>query len=382
MPAAPRFRLPLALALGGLSLACGRFRDGPRTPEGPTSEMEANRYIRRAIRSSSEGWILLPSQRAERLYERPRLYEVAQGMRAPAARCFLARAILTMEVRTDDEAGYANVPEGQLKMRVRLSPSGEVLRAEVLETGFADDEMEPCIQQVVEEQVWPPNRSGNAHYIDAVYWVSLGMQGGLDPTVLRREQVAAGRRAKACLRGRVDAGRYEISGLNLVSREGATMANRVEAVALPDEIRACIATALRDIRLPRNPDAFVRPVSPMIAFNVGSDGVVRVDGERWLELVELEEKAQRAAERDALATGDQEVEDEFVDTLPPRRPQTATDSSAALPRAPLELAPTDAPPTDPGTTEPEPSPKTRPAGDPGKGGLQLDLGGRKRGDDA
>ena len=369
--------VPLVLALGVAVGGCGRSGKGPRTPDGATSQIEANSYIRRAIRSSSEGWILLPSQRAESLFERPRLYEIAQGMRPQAARCFLARAIETMEPQTDGERGYRDVPEGQLKVRVRLAPSGEVLRTEVLESGFKDAQMGPCLEKVLREQLWPPNRSGNAHYLDAVYWVSLGFQGGLPPDTLRREQISAGRRAKACLQGRVDSGRYEVAGLNLVSREGATMVNRVEAKTLPDEIRGCIATAMRDIRLPRDPDAFVRPVSPQVTFEVDRDGTITVDGERWLELVELEERAQRAAERAALAEGDEEVDDIYVDTMPPRRPDSEqAEDTAPTAEGPLELAPEPTP-------SPDASEPTAPAAqDPGKPGLQLDLGGRGRGDDA
>src|SRR5690606_9203940 len=84
----PGLGLAVALGLGGI--ACDRDR-ASRSPEGRVSDSDANRYIRRAIRSSSEGVILLPSQRAEQVYELPRLNEIAQGLRAPAARCFLMR---------------------------------------------------------------------------------------------------------------------------------------------------------------------------------------------------------------------------------------------------------------------------------------------------
>ncbi len=307
---------------------CGRARKGARAPAGPTTQLEADRYVRRAIRSSNEGIILFPSQRAEKVYELPRLNEIAHGLKVPAARCFLRRAIETMEKSTGGERGYDHVPEGQLKMRVRIAPSGQVVRTEVLESGFVDEQMEPCLREVFEQQRWPPNKSGNTHFIDVVYWVSLGMQQRLDTeemvTHLRREQVGAGRRAKACLQGRVDAGRYEITGLNLIDREGGTMVNRIDTQKLPEPIRACLATAFREIRLPREPEAFVRPIAPTVTFEVGRDGTVVVDGERWLELVELEERAQRAAERAAL-TGD---EPEVVDELPARRPKSPVASGA------------------------------------------------------
>lgn len=382
-------RLALAVALLA-SAACGRAGQGPRSPDGATSDSEANRYIQRAIRQSSEGVILLPSKRAEQVFELPRLNEIAQGLRGPAAKCFLLRAIETMEREPAGELGYTHVPEGQMKLRVRVAPSGESLRSEVLESGFVDPQMEPCLREMLEAQRWPPNKSGNTHYIDVVYWVSLGAQKGAGSeaaaTHLRREQVTAGRKAKACLQGRVDAGHYEIEGLNLVDREGATMVNRIDTTELPEPTRACLARAFRDIRLPRDPDAFVRPVSPVVAFDVGRDGTVAVEGERWLELVELEERARLAAERQKLAAPDVTQADE----LPARRPVQlgpgVTAGSVDPTRGSTEGPPGEGPPGEgpPGEppVEPDPPKTEGPREDPGKGGLRLDLGGRRRGDDA
>lgn len=391
----PGLGLAVALGLGGI--ACDRDR-ASRSPEGRVSDSDANRYIRRAIRSSSEGVILLPSQRAEQVYELPRLNEIAQGLRAPAARCFLMRAIETMEpapAGSDEGRAYVHVPEGQMKVRVRISPSGEVLRTEVLESGFTDEHMEPCLREVLEDQRWPPNKSGNAHFLDVVYWVSLGMQRGLETeemaTHLRREQVTAGRRAKVCLQGRVDAGRYEVGGLNLIDREGGTLVNRIDTGDLPEPIRACLAAAFRTIRLPRDPEAFVRPVTPRVVFEVGRDGAVGVDGESWLELVELEERARRAAERQALEGDGAEA---VVDELPAHRPEPdvstgvlgvgGRDAGAA---GEDEPGTSEAPPPGDEPEPPDPPPAPNPdAEDPGRGGLRLDLsptgGGPRRGDDA
>jgi len=384
----------LALALGLLAtVAC--VRKTGRRPQGLTSTMESNRYISRAIRQSSEGVILLPSKKAEQVYELPRLNEIAQGLRSPAARCFLMRAIETMEPSATGEQGYTNVPEGQIKVRVRIAPSGEAMRTEVLESGFLDEHMEPCLRETLEQQRWPTNKSGNAHFVDVIYWVSLGMQKGVGTeeaaTHLRREQVTAGRRAKACLQGRVDTGHYEIRGLNLVDREGATLVNRIDTAELPEAIRTCLATAFREIRLPRDVDAFVRPVAPSVVFDVGADGTVAVDGEHWLELVELEERARLAAERAALE-GKGQNDDELVDELPARRPDPAggirtgaglaaggVDAGAGTPPA---EAPTDETPIDPPPADPPKEQGDAPREDPGKGGLRLDLGGRRRGDDA
>lgn len=377
-----RLRPRHAALLAVLTLAACREGRGSRSPEGEVSDIEANRFIRRAIRQSSEGVILLPSQRAERFFELPRLNEIAQSLRGPAARCFLSRAIETMEPRTDGERGYDHVPEGQLKARVRISPAGEVLRAEVLESGFADEPMEDCVTEALEAQRWPPNKSGNAHYIDVVYWVSLGMQRGNDTPEaaerLRREQIGAGRRAKACLQGRVDAGRYEVKGLNLVDREGATVANRIDTGDLPEPIRACIAHALREIRLPRDPEAFVRPISPQVAFEVDREGTVSVDGERWLELVETEERARLAAERRALQAEESDGEGplELVDELPARRPEAEVSTGVIASGGADRTG--DSPNAEPLPPREE-SDEPDPALDPAVPGLRLDLGGR--GDD-
>lgn len=385
-PAHPSLPRPAALALALGVGACGLRERGPRAPDGPTSEIEANAYIRRAIRSSSTGVILLPSQRAERVFELPRLNEISHALEAEAARCFLRRAIEAMEVSEGQERGYDHVPEGQMKVRTRIAPSGEVVRTEVLESGFVDEQMEPCLRDVLEDQRWPPNKTGNTHYIDVIYWVSLGMQreAGTEQAALhlRREQIGAGRRAKACLQGRVDAGRYEITGLNLVDREGGTMVNRIDTVGLPQPIRACLATAFREIRLPRDPDAFVRPVSPRVVFDIDREGVVSVEGERWLELVEVEERARRAAERAALMAEDPDA----IDELPPHRPAAAvTTGAAGLARGQGEEPATPSTPNpDPSVGSPPeaPSPEAPPpeAQDPGEGGLRLELGGRR--DDA
>jgi hypothetical protein len=383
----PGTRVALALVLLS-TVACGRAGGGSRAPQGPTSDSEANRYIRRAIHQSSEGMILLPSQRAEQVFELPRLNEIAQSLRGPAAGCFLERAIETMEPEPEGEHGWAQVPEGQIKVRVRVAPSGEVMRTEVLESGFVDAQMEPCLRKVLEDQRWPPNKSGNAHFVDVVYWVSLGMQASASTEAMalhvRREQIGAGRRAKRCLQGRVDAGRYEIRGLNLVDREGATLANRIDTDDLPEPIRACLATAFREIRLPRDPDAFVRPVAPVVAFDIARDGTITVDGERWLELLELEERARLAAERQALAGDEGAVP---ADELPPRRPVQVGPGVAAGrldPVDPEQAVPPEGTPSPPPDPEPDPTPAERetPREDPGKGGLRLDLGGRRRGDDA
>src|SRR5688572_7654818 len=364
MPAAT-FRttmLALVCLATGASVACGRRDRESEAPEGPVSDMEAQRRVREAIRRSSEGVILMPSRKADRVFELPRLNEIAQDLRQPFAACFVRRAIVTMKPR-DSDSGYDDVPEGQAKIRTRIAPSGEVVRAEVLQTGFADAEVEACLTAAIERQRWPQNETGNVHFIDIVYWVSLGAQRDRETPAfarrLRRETLAAGVRAKPCLQGRVDAGRYDVEGLNLVDREGGTLANRIDQKVLPDPIRACIAQAFKEIRLDRDPDAFVRPISPRVQFDVTRDGTISVIGEDWLRLVEMEEAARNAQQRAAM-TG--ELEGDVV--RPP--PDTAEPEPAVDPLV------------DEGEPEPEPEVEPQPKVDPGQGGLKLPLGGQRR----
>ncbi len=326
--------------------------------EGVQTKAQADRFVARAIRSSSEGFILMPSERAERVYERSRLNEIAQGMRQSAAACFLNRAIKTIE--RGEEGGrltYNAIPEGQAKIRARISADGSVLRTEVLESGFKDTKMEPCVQRVIERQKWPQNKTGHTHYIDLFYWVSIGAQKTMDQRTLaerlRREQAGAGIRARQCLRGRVQPGHYAIEGLNLMDREGNTLVNRVEPAALPHEVAGCVAQAMKGIRIDRDTNAFVRPVSPTVEFDVRPDGIVVVKDEEWLGLVRAEEQAKRKAARaelekpaEAIAAGEE--------------PATGAEPASK---------PTVLPPT-----ESTPAPA---AADPAAAGLKLDLKGHR-----
>ncbi len=340
------------LALALLLVGCrNRGTEGPGTEQ---TQLQADATIRQAIRQSPEGFIFLPSKKAERVYELPRLNEIAQSMRQPAAACFLGEAVKTMRVaaQTDGEEGtaYDGVPDGQAKLRMRIGADGKVLRVETLETGFDGESVPECISEELSRRRFPENQTGTAHYIDVVYWVSLGPQPRTDGHAerMRREQVEAGVRAKKCLQGRVGVGEYTVGGLNLVASNGATVANRVEQKGLPDDVRQCVATAFRSLRLLADDETFIRPVNVQTRFVVGGDGVVTVDDEDWLRLVELEERARRdamRAEREAVNP---------VDTLPPE------------PVLQPEVAP------EPG---PEPEPDA-PKADPGKGGLRLNIGPR------
>lgn len=354
------------MALCGLIVvgACRDRGEESNAPDGPMTQAQADRYVRKAIRSSSEGVILLPSKKAERVYAARRLNEIAQGLRKPAAVCFINRAIETMRrEEVDGEPTFVDVPEGQIKIRARISPDGEVLRADVLESGFSDEAIEPCLIEAVERQRWPENQSGHVHHLDVVYWVSLGAQQGLTPTIrvhLRKSQAAAGIRARQCLEGRVDAGVYQVKGLNLVDREGKTIVNRVDPVNLPQRTAACIAAALKEIGLPQDPAAFIRPIVPVVEFDVQRDGSVKVRDEDWLALIREEEEALRAAKRAELLGAEKDAPAGEVKGDPEAKDEADEERKGA------EKA--DLPPSDAASPELD-----KPRGDPGKGGTKLDL---------
>jgi len=295
----------LSLALAALAPgACGARGGGDETlpPSGMNTSSQARRYVDKAVRRSSEGVILMPSRKAETLYDATRLNEIAQNLRVPAAMCFVGRAVETMRVgERDGETTYVDVPEGQIRIRTRINPAGDVLRTEVLETGFKDEAMYPCLDRAIQAVKWTQNKTGVVQFIDVIYWVSLGYSAE-DHTEaakleLRKQQAIAARRARQCLEGRVPAGRYAVTGLSLVDREGRTLANRVDPGVLPERVTECVTVVFRDIRMPRVQEAFVRPISPSADFVVATDGTVSFADEQWLALLELEEEALKAERR-------------------------------------------------------------------------------------
>lgn len=331
---------------------------------GRVTQDQAENYLHAAIRQSSEGIVLDPQQQGLDQIERVRLGEIAQELRGPAAVCFLERAIETMEYGTiDGEPGWVEVPEGQAKFRARVSVDGTVLTTDVLESGFTDDHMETCVGEAIRKQRFVESRDSFAYYIDVYYWVSLGFFAAAQTDdfaeLMRRQQAEAGARATGCLRGRVGPGKYVVTGVNLFDRDGRTVVNRVERASLPPEVSSCIAGVFKQIRIHEEPDAFVRPAAPKVEFSVADDGTVTFGDQRWLELVELEERAARDKRKAELTQqpigsdlGEPEP-DGFIDPgepdqLEPRREET---------------------------TLPEPSlaPKLRPTGDPSQPGTKIDL---------
>lgn len=381
---AHRARL-LALVAAATLVGCASRAESSATPGGQNSRTQADRYTAKAVRRSPEGFILIPSKKAERAFDQARLTELAQDMRAPAAACFLNRAIETMKPRREDgEITYEGVPEGQAKIRVRIAPSGEVLRAEILETGFGDPVLEGCLTDLLQTTRWPANRTGNIQWIDVVYWVSLGFQADdTSPEAaheFRRQQAFAAVRGKRCFDSRVAPGRYRVEGLSLLDRDGTTLVNRVEPNDLPPQTSQCLTIALRELRMPRSPEAFIRPFSPAIEFEVKAGGAVSFADERWIELIALEEAAEREAKRAELS-GEQPAPRTFgVDEGEPPEGEgeaaaavhadaTATPAEAGPPAAKVPVPPAAKVPSPPAAKAP-------PGGDPGKGGLRLDLGGR------
>ena len=360
--------------------------------EGRVTQLQADQYMRDAIRQSSEGVVLEPSQKGLDQIERTRLNEIAQQLRRPGAVCFLERAIATMEPgEIDGEQVWVNVPEGQAKFRVRVAVDGTVLAADMLESGFQDDHMDQCLSEALTKQRFVESRDSFAYFIDVYYWVSLGFFAEANTPkfaeLMRRQQAEAGLRAKACLTGRVKAGEYTVTGLNLFDRDGNTLINRVDRGELPAEVSGCVAAALKQIRIHPEPDAFVRPAAPAVTFTVDGEGVVSIADELWLQRIELEERAQREMKRAELldqvgagaeaggATG--EVPDGYTDLGDGSEPVDLSPSGVG--RKPLDLGGTPEPPapTPKPSPNPSPGPTTGPTGDPTDPGTKIDLSPRR-----
>lgn len=383
----PRALVFAAVLLGASLGALGCARDNIAR-EGRVTQDQADDYLRAAIRQSSEGVVLDPSQQGLDQIERVRLGEIAQELRGPAAVCFLERAIQTMEAGTiDGEPGWIEVPEGQAKFRARVSVDGNVLATDVLESGFDDDYMDTCLTEVISKQRFVESRDSFAYFIDIYYWVSLGFfaeahsEGFAER--LRRQQAEASRRAIGCFVGRVPAGTYAVTGLNLFDRDGRTVVNRIDRGELPGEVSSCIASAFKAIRIHEEPDSFIRPAATKAEFVVAADGAVSFGDARWLELIELEERAARER-RQAELLGD-EVPDGYVDEgeppeplgeLPPVPARPGPAKPDVAPPKP-DVAPPEPEPAEPEPTEPEPAEPPKPSGDPAKPGTKLDLSPRR-----
>jgi hypothetical protein len=397
--------LAAVLVLG--SLGCSRDKVAR---EGRVTRAQADQYMRDAIRQSSEGVVLEPSQKGLDQIERTRLNEIAQQLRRPGAVCFLERAIATMEPgEIDGEQVWAQVPEGQAKFRVRVAVDGTVLTTDLLESGFQDEYMDTCLTEALTRQRFVESRDSFAYFIDVYYWVSLGFFAEANTEqfaeLMRRQQAQAGLRAKACLTGRVGPGEYRVTGLNLFDRDGSTLINRVDRGELPSEVSGCIAAALKAIRIHPEPDAFVRPAAPEVVFRVDGEGLVSIADELWLQRVELEERAQREMKRAELleqvgagaaaggVTG--EVPNDWSDTDLERDPEDSGSSGIPIgagpgvgelgegegldlsPRKPRDISAEPAPEPDTGA-DADTDPPAKPSADPTEPGTKIELSPRRR----
>lgn len=371
----------LALAVVAVTAGCNRDRIAKT---GRVTHTQLEDYVRDAVRMSSEGVVLEPSGNGIGDIERVRFGEIAQQLRRPAAVCFVERAIQTMEPgEVDGEAGWVEIPEGQIKIRTRVAVSGEVLSTVVLDSGFEDEDMEACLREVLTEQRFPESRDSFAYHVDVYYWVSLGFFREANTEafteLMRRQQAEAGVRAKGCLSGRLPAGEYRVRGLNLFGRDGHTIINRIDRGQLPENVSRCVAQAFKGIRIYAEPEAFVRPAAPVVEFEIDQEGVVTVVDERWLELIQLEERAERERKQAELMgrTPGAVVEDDSLEVAP-----DLVDGGGSVPSG-LVLGPDDvdgdpdagpapAPESEP-DPESKPQPETDPAQDPSKAGVKIDL---------
>ena len=335
---------------------------------------QARRYVDKAVRRSTEGVILMPSRKAETLYDRTRLNDIAQNLRVPAAVCFVNRAITTMQraQSKDGDLMFKDVPEGQIRIRTRINSAGQVLRTEVLESGFKDEQMYPCLDEAIRKVKWTQNKTGAVQFIDVIYWVSLGYQAedhsDEAKAELRRQTAKASIKAKQCLSGRVGEGRYKVDGLSLVDRDGRTLANRIDPGVLPDKVGECVAIVLREMRFARVQEAFVRPILPSVEFIVDQAGSVTFADEAWYAVLEQEEqilKEERQAELAAAMDDPNTAIDEA--SIP------SGSSAPNRPASPLATGPG----TGPASDMPAPAAPTAAASgaDPAAGGMKLKLGG-------
>ena len=295
----------VGVAVVALTMGCAR---GPtEAPAGGKNSIgQIDRYLEKAVGLSNEGVVLMPSDSMARETDRTRLNEIAQALRIPFAACFLRRTIEVATV-TDVEGGLglSTVPQGQIRLRARLNATGEVLRAELMETTIEDGPLVSCVQEAIGAQAFPSVRASTLRWVDVLYWVSLGYDRGRDSPERRRfhrrEVAEASRAAKQCLGGRVQGGSYPLQGVSLVDREGTSLINRIEPNDLPPPVNRCIAQVFRRIEAPADPESFVRAVISDVVFKVDPQGVVAFGDEEWLRLTELEAAALRREQTDSAS---------------------------------------------------------------------------------
>lgn len=303
------------------------------------------------VKGAAEGVTLLPNRQSDVIYSPRRLAEIAQSLREGAAQCFIRQALENVQIDPSHPGELTGVPEGQLKLRIRLTPGGKAINTEVLDSSFPGDAMPRCFAKLVEAREWPKQATASNQTIEAVYWTGFGEhpEAGTPEfeTRVHRQAAEAGDRARACLDERVQPGTYTVQGLNLINSDGVTVASRVLASDLPKPVRECVEGELEPIRLKAS-SAFIRPIISEINYTMADDRQVAMADDAWLRLVRLEDQAIRAE----MLSGTEDI------TLP----------DATSPAEPV---------ASPSDGEPEPQGPT--SVDPGASGLKLDLTGHDEG---
>jgi hypothetical protein len=286
----------------------------------------------------------------------------------------------------EGELGLSAVPQGQVRLRARLNATGEVLRAELMETTIEDGPLVSCVQEAIGAQAFPSVRASTLRWVDVLYWVSLGYDRGRDSPERqrfhRREVAEASRAAKQCFGGRVQGGSYPLQGVSLVDREGTSLINRIEPNDLPPPVNRCIAQVFRRIEAPADPESFVRAVISDVVYTVDPEGVVAFGDEEWLRLTELEAAALRREQTSFAPTpsangkavgGSVTISGVGVTPSPKRR----LDSAIEGPRLEEEVS---APLSNSAAAAGDPASKDPASKDPAAAGLRLNLGGRDASD--
>lgn len=334
---------------------------------------------------ATEGVLILPTGRSEEAFGILRLYELAESLRPPAAQCFLERAIATMVPDAEDPRGYRSIPEGQLKLRIRVGADGKLAEMDVSDNRFQDPEVPRCFSRLLESRAWPETSVAYALPLDVVYWVHASPPGAGDEwsSALRRQTAEVATRGATCVEPHLSPGEHTFEALVLVGRSGDALATRVEPdrSGLPEDARGCLAHALRETRLAVDETAFVRPVRLVLRYAADDAGALAVHDGEWLRRLQLEELARRAQQQALAGVAPTPVRVPGRSEVNPSS-SDAVDTSSDAADTSIEAAdPSRGPEGEPGASE-DPSetagsgPGSGPAADPGQSGLRLDLSGR------
>ena len=127
--------------------------------------------------------------------------------------------------------------------------------------------------------------------------------------------------------------------------------------------------------MPRKADAFVRPVWAEVELLVSDDGGIEVAGEEWLRRVELEEQVRRRQKRQELTGADVGDGSRWTEDAAPIDEGEPVDDAATDDRP---LSDDRVPTTEPATPRDGLGAPHTKGPDPGRGGIKIDLGTRRR----